>query len=46
MGCPGQAEEVAGCFVFLASEDASDMAGPVLHPSGGEVVNSWIHPRR
>jgi NAD(P)-dependent dehydrogenase (short-subunit alcohol dehydrogenase family) len=36
---PGQPEEVANCFVFLASDDASYMAGQILHPNGGEVVN-------
>jgi len=36
---PGQPCEVAPCFVFLASEDSSYMAGQVLHPNGGEVVN-------
>ncbi len=36
---PGQPDEVAPCFVFLASEDASYMSGQVLHPNGGEVVN-------
>jgi len=36
---PGQPEEVAPCYVFLASEDGSYMAGQVLHPNGGEVVN-------
>ena len=35
----GQPEEVAACFVFLASEDASYLSGQVLHPNGGEVVN-------
>jgi NAD(P)-dependent dehydrogenase (short-subunit alcohol dehydrogenase family) len=35
----GQPEEVAPCYVFLASEDASYMAGQILHPNGGEVVN-------
>ena len=39
MGRPGQPKEVAACFVFLASEDASYMAGQVLHPNGAEVVN-------
>jgi NAD(P)-dependent dehydrogenase (short-subunit alcohol dehydrogenase family) len=34
-----QPEEVAACFVFLASEDASSIAGRILHPNGGEVVN-------
>src|SRR5687767_6231033 len=39
MGRPGQPEEVAPSFVFLASDDASYISGQVLHPSGGEVVN-------
>jgi len=39
MGRPGQPDEVAPCYVFLASEDASYMSGQVLHPNGGEVVN-------
>lgn len=36
---PGQPEEVAPCYVFLASEDASYMTGKVLHPNGGEAIN-------
>lgn len=36
---PGQPEEVATCYVFLASDDASYMTGQVLHPNGGEIVN-------
>jgi NAD(P)-dependent dehydrogenase (short-subunit alcohol dehydrogenase family) len=36
---PGQPEEVAPAYVFLASDDASYMAGQILHPNGGEVVN-------
>jgi NAD(P)-dependent dehydrogenase (short-subunit alcohol dehydrogenase family) len=39
MGRPGQPEEVAPCYVFLASDDSSYMAGQVLHPNGGNVVN-------
>ena len=35
----GQPEEIAPCYVFLASEDASYMTGQVLHPNGGTVVN-------
>jgi NAD(P)-dependent dehydrogenase (short-subunit alcohol dehydrogenase family) len=35
----GQPEEVAPCFVFLASDDSSYISGQVLHPNGGEVVN-------
>jgi len=40
MGRPGQPEEVATCFVFLASEDSSYITGQFLHPNGGEPVNS------
>lgn len=36
----GQPVEVAMCFLFLASDDASYMTGQVLHPNGGEIVNS------
>ena len=39
MGRPGQPEEVAPSFVFLASDDASYMTGQVLHPNGGTIVN-------
>jgi NAD(P)-dependent dehydrogenase (short-subunit alcohol dehydrogenase family) len=35
----GQPEEVAPCFVFLASDDSSYMTGQVLHPNGGTIVN-------
>lgn len=35
----GQPVEVAPCYVFLASEDASYMTGQILHPNGGEIVN-------
>jgi len=39
LGRPGQPEEVAPSYVFLASDDASYMTGQVLHPNGGSVVN-------
>jgi NAD(P)-dependent dehydrogenase (short-subunit alcohol dehydrogenase family) len=39
MGRPGQPEEVAPCYLFLASDDSSYMVGQVLHPNGGNVVN-------
>ncbi len=35
----GQPDEVAPCYVFLASSDASYMTGQVLHPNGGTVIN-------
>jgi NAD(P)-dependent dehydrogenase (short-subunit alcohol dehydrogenase family) len=37
---PGEPAEVAPCYVFLASDDSSYMSGQVLHPNGGEIVNS------
>ena len=37
---PGQPNEVAPAYVFLASDDASYMSGQVLHPNGGTVVGS------
>jgi NAD(P)-dependent dehydrogenase (short-subunit alcohol dehydrogenase family) len=39
MGRPGQPNEVASCYVFLASDDASYISGQVLHPNGGTIVN-------
>ncbi len=40
LGRPGQPDEVAPSFIFLASDDASYITGQVLHPNGGEIVNS------
>lgn len=39
LGRVGQPDEVASCFLFLASDDSSYMTGQVLHPNGGRVVN-------
>ena len=39
MGRPGQPNEVAPSFLFLACDDSSYMAGQILHPNGGTVVN-------
>ena len=39
MGRAGQPDEVAPCYVFLASSDSSYMTGQVLHPNGGTVIN-------
>jgi NAD(P)-dependent dehydrogenase (short-subunit alcohol dehydrogenase family) len=36
---PGQPEEVAPCFLFLACDDSSYISGQTLHPNGGYVVN-------
>jgi NAD(P)-dependent dehydrogenase (short-subunit alcohol dehydrogenase family) len=40
LGRPGQPDEVSPCFVFLACDDSSYMTGQVLHPNGGEVINT------
>lgn len=36
---PGQPEELAAAYVYLACDDSSYMSGQVLHINGGEVVN-------
>jgi NAD(P)-dependent dehydrogenase (short-subunit alcohol dehydrogenase family) len=40
MGRPGQPNEVAPSFLFLACEDSSYMTGQVLHPDGGDTTAS------
>lgn len=40
IGRPGQPNEVAPSFLFLACEDSSYMSGQVLHPNGGDIVGS------
>ncbi|MBD9515846.1 MULTISPECIES: SDR family oxidoreductase [unclassified Pseudomonas] len=39
MGRPGQPEELAPAYVYLASSDSSYVSGQVLHVNGGTVVN-------
>ena len=39
MGRPGEPNEVAPAFLFLACDDSSYMSGQVLHPNGGIVLN-------
>ena len=39
MGRPGEPNEVAPAFLFLACRDSSYMSGQVLHPNGGIIVN-------
>ncbi|GAA0377624.1 SDR family oxidoreductase [Paenibacillus motobuensis] len=36
---PGQPEELAPAYVYLACDDSSYMSGQVLHINGGEIVN-------
>jgi NAD(P)-dependent dehydrogenase (short-subunit alcohol dehydrogenase family) len=38
MGRPGQPNEVAPSFLFLACDDSRYMSGQVLHPNGGTIV--------
>jgi NAD(P)-dependent dehydrogenase (short-subunit alcohol dehydrogenase family) len=40
LGRAGQPDEVAPCFVFLASDDSSYITGETLHPNGGEWIGS------
>jgi NAD(P)-dependent dehydrogenase (short-subunit alcohol dehydrogenase family) len=40
MGRPGQPNEVAPSFLFLACEDSSFMTAQVLHPDGGDTTSS------
>ena len=40
LGRPGQPEEIAPSYVFLASDDSSYMTGQVLHPNGGTIINA------
>ncbi len=40
LGRPGQPNEVAPCFLFLACEDSSSMIGQILHPNGGDFTAS------
>ncbi len=39
MGRAAQPEEIAPCYVFLASNDSSYITGQVIHPNGGEIIN-------
>lgn len=38
MGRPGQPNEVAPAYLYLASDDASYVTGQVIHVNGGEIV--------
>jgi NAD(P)-dependent dehydrogenase (short-subunit alcohol dehydrogenase family) len=37
---PGQPNEVAPCYLFLACEDSSYITGTFLHPNGGDATES------
>ena len=38
LGRPGQPNEVAPAFLFLACEDSSYISGQIIHPNGGELI--------
>ncbi|HEX5795562.1 MAG TPA: SDR family oxidoreductase [Geminicoccaceae bacterium] len=38
LGRPLEPDEIAPCYVFLASDEGIAMTGQVLHPNGGEIV--------
>ena len=40
MNRAGQPFEIAYSYLFLASDDSRYMSGQVLHPNGGEIVES------
>jgi NAD(P)-dependent dehydrogenase (short-subunit alcohol dehydrogenase family) len=40
LGRPAEPDEIAPCFVFLASDDSAFFVGQVLHPNGGEIINT------
>ena len=40
LGRAGQPNEVAPAFLFLACDDGSYFTGQVLHPNGGEILNT------
>lgn len=40
LGRPGQPEEVAAAYVFLASQDSSYITGQTIHVNGGSIINS------
>lgn len=37
---PGQPDEVAPCYIFLACKDSAYITGQTLHPNGGRFVTS------
>lgn len=37
---PAQPDEISPSYLFLACDDSAYMTGQVLHPNGGEIVNT------
>ena len=40
IGRPAQPVEIAGSYVFLASDESNFITGQTIHPNGGSVVNT------
>lgn len=40
LGRAAEPVEIAYAYVFLASDDASYVTGQVIHPNGGEIINT------
>jgi NAD(P)-dependent dehydrogenase (short-subunit alcohol dehydrogenase family) len=40
LGRAGQPVEIAHAYVFLGSEESSYITGQVIHPNGGEIINT------
>lgn len=40
LGRAGEPVEIANCYVFLASDEASYITGQIIHPNGGEIINT------
>lgn len=40
IGKPAQPADIAPSFVFLASDDSTFISGQIIHPNGGEIVNT------
>jgi NAD(P)-dependent dehydrogenase (short-subunit alcohol dehydrogenase family) len=40
LGRPAEPDEIAPSFVFLATDDSVFFCGQVLHPNGGEIINT------
>ena len=40
LGRAGQPVEIAHAYVFLGSDESSYITGQVIHPNGGEIINT------
>ena len=40
LGRAAEPDEIAPCFVFLAADESAFFVGQVLHPNGGEIINT------